>query len=361
MRKKRRMNRTLRDVAEKANVSVSTASRALNGHAAIPAGTVERVRHVAETLQYQPRRVHGRLDLRRYMATAKIGLLTLGMERSLAAIPAVSGALAGAEEALSEAEANVQFAHVPDVQHPPANLLKQRLRGLIVTSALQGSLLETASLDLIDWLQRVPIVWMLGRPPAARGDSVATDDVEVGRRAAEYLIERGHRHLAIVNPRPGHLIFRRREDGFLATAQRHGLTTRLYSEAAASEAAFPLSAPTGVESVQTLVDQLVDAPQRPTAIFAVADSIAVLVYRALAVRGLRVGQDISVISGNNDAPLIAGLHPRLTTLDAHTPEIGRIAVRQLTAALLNPLPLAETESLVAPTLVAGESVVDLRT
>lgn len=353
------MSRTLRDVAEKANVSVSTASRALNGHAAIPAGTVERVRHVAETLKYQPRRVHGRLDLKRYMATAKIGLLTLGMERSLAAIPAVSGALAGAEEALSEAEANVQFAHVPDVQNPPANLLKQRLRGLIVTSALQGPLLETASIELIEWLKRVPIVWMLGRPCGGWGDALATDDVEVGRQAAEHLLERGHRRLAIVNPRPGHLIFRRREDGFLATARRAGAETHLYSDAAQVETSFPLSAPHGVESVQALVDQLVDSPQRATAIFAVADSIAVLVYRALAVRGLRVGQDISVISGNNDAALIAGLHPRLTTLDAHTQEIGRLAVRQLTAALLNPVPLAETESVVMPTLVPGDSVVDL--
>lgn len=354
------MSRTLRDVAAQANVSVSTASRALNGHAAIPAITVERVRHVAETLKYQPRRAHGRLDLRRYMATAKIGLLTLGMERSLAAIPTVAGALAGAEEALSEAEASVQFAHVPDVKNPPANLLKQRLRGVIVTPALQGPLLESAAPELVAWLRRVPLVWMLGRPGGGWGDAVATDDFAVGRRAAEFLIGQGHHKLAIVNPRPGHHIFRRREDGFLATAQRHGVQTQLFCEADQREPSFPLSAPHGVEAVQALVARLIDSAERPTAIFAVADVIAVLVYRALAVRGLRVGHDISVISGNNDASLIAGLHPHLTTFDAHAHQIGRLAVRQLTASLLNSISPEETESLVAPTLVAGESVVDVR-
>ncbi len=354
------MSQTLRDIAAKANVSVSTASRALNGHTAIGAETTARVRQIAETLQYQHRRSHGRPDSRRYLSTAKIGLLTLGMERSLTALPTVAMAIAGAEEALADAEANIHFAHIPDPEIPQPSLLKQRLRGVIITGALQGALLASASADLLEWLRGMPVVWMLGRPVGGWGDSVGVDDFQLGRMAAEYLVSQGHRRLAIVNSRPDQLLFRRREDGFVAAAHRLSANVQAFCEPEEANTSLPLSAPKGFDTIQRLVDALVDSKDRPTAIFAVADSIAALVYRALAVRNLQVGREISVISGNNDAALIAALHPHLTTFDAHAREVGHLAVRQLTTRICYPGEFAETESLVTPTLIVGGSIAHLK-
>ena len=64
--------------------------------------------------------------------------------------------------------------------------------------------------------------------------------------------------------------------------------------------------------------------------------VAALVYRALAVRGLTVGRDIGVISGNNDEALIMGLCPHLTTFDIHPFELGKLAVRQLALRMAGP-------------------------
>ena len=50
-------------------------------------------------------------------------------------------------------------------------------------------------------------------------------------------------------------------------------------------------------------------PMRVTLREIPADSVATLVYRALAVRGLRIGRNISVVSGSNDCASVAGLHP----------------------------------------------------
>ena len=72
-----------------------------------------------------------------------------------------------------------------------------------------------------------------------------------------------------------------------------------------------------------------------------------------------MGRDISVISGNNDAALIASLHPHLTTFDVHAYEIGRLAVRQLALRMAYPGPQAESELMVPATLVEGESVATL--
>ncbi|MBN2296747.1 MAG: LacI family DNA-binding transcriptional regulator, partial [Pirellulales bacterium] len=62
------MTKTLRQIAEIAQVSVSTASRALNGHPGISRDTVEKVQHAAQRLSYRPRRSHRRLDASRCLS-----------------------------------------------------------------------------------------------------------------------------------------------------------------------------------------------------------------------------------------------------------------------------------------------------
>ena len=139
-----------------------------------------------------------------------------------------------------------------------------------------------------------------------------------------------------------------------------GVEVRSFCEAPKSGWHLPLPAPQTVEAVQGLVDALIACKPRPTAIFAAADSIAALVYRALAVRQLRVGRDISVISANNDDSVIAGLHPHLTTFDVQAHEIGRLAVQQLAMRMAHPSDLPACELLIAPKLVEGESVARLK-
>ncbi|MFZ5831833.1 MAG: LacI family DNA-binding transcriptional regulator [Planctomycetota bacterium] len=353
------MKPTLRDVALAAEVSVSTASRALNGHPALPAKTIAAVRETAARLRYQPRRVRRHLDPRGALAKANIGVITLGMARSLITLPTVASAISGAEAALSEAGASVQLAHVPELGDPPDGLLRGRLDGVVLTGALEGELLRRVRCPLFDRLPQVPTVWLLGRPPGFWGDTVAADDWGIGIMAAERLAAAGHRYVAFVNPKPAHLIFNRREDGFVAAARRLGLRVDSYCEAPPVPWHLPLPAPEGVEIVQELVDRLVATEPRPTAIFAAADSIAPLVYRALAVRGLRVGDDISLISANYDATVIAGLHPALETFDVHAFDVGRMAVQQLATRLLRAGPMPECELLLRASAVAGASVRDL--
>jgi LacI family transcriptional regulator len=353
------MSTTLREIAAAANTSVSTASRALNGHPAISAETVGKVREAAARLRYQARQSLRRPDPAQTLVKKNIAMMSLEMDRSLVALPVVSAAFHGAEAALSRAGAHVQLAHIPDLDSIPAGLDLQQLDGLILAGAMQGDLLARSSSRLVSLLRDLPTLWLLGRPTGAWGDAVMAHDYAAGAMAAEYLADRGHRQLAVVNPKPDHLLFMRREDGFLAAARRRGLDVDWFCHTPPGGWTRPLAAPTHVDAVQELVDQLLAAPRRPTAIFAVADSVAALVYRALAVREVRVGREISVISANNERPLIDALHPHLTTIDIHPDEIGRLAVEQLALRLTDPCPRPETELQVRPTLVEGESVAAL--
>lgn len=353
------MKATLRQIASAAHVSISTASRALNGHPAIHDTTVANVREAAERLCYQRRRCHGRLDARRSLARARIGVVSLGMDRSLVALPVVAAAIAGAEAGLADAGATVQLTHVPNPEEPPRGLRAKHLSGLILMGAMQGELIGQIHNELTEQLYGLPLVWIVGRPKGCSGDAVTSDDYATGSMAAEYLIARGHRRLAFLNPKPDHSLFLRREDGFVATARRLDVEVRSLSSCDPSAWRLPLHPPETVEAVQNLVDQMLAAKPRPTAVFAAADSVAALVYRACSVRNLRVGRDISIISGNNDAALIAALHPRLTTFDIHAYEIGQLAVRQLAMRMAYPGPQRESELMIQSTLLEGESVANL--
>ncbi len=346
---------TLKDIAAAAEVSISTASRALSGHSAIGEATVAKVQQIAAEMRYEPRRSRtpGSIGA---LADATIGVLSLGMDRTLVALPAIASALNGAEGELSRCGAHVQLAHIPDLSQPPRSLIRERVDGLILTGALQGDWIARYDGDFLNDLRGCPTVWLVGRPSGCWGDAVVANDCQVGAKAAEYLIAQGHRHLAFVNPKPDHLLFMRREDGFVAAAGRLGIEVQRFCEAPAGGWELPLQPPLAVETVQALVDRVLASTPRPTAIFAAADSVATLVYRALAVRELRAGQDMSVISGNNDHALIAGLHPALTTFDIHAHEIGRLAVRHLAARIQDSSPRPDCEVMLDTTLVEGDSV-----
>jgi LacI family transcriptional regulator, galactose operon repressor len=353
------MGTTLQKIADEANVSISTASRALNGHSAISAETVAKVQEVAERLQYQQRRSHRRMDARRCLSKANIGILSLGMDRSLIALPAVASAISGAEAALTEAGASVQLAQIPNLANVPRSLFRQSFDGVILTGAMQGDLLNGAETHLLDQLRATPTCWILGRPIGCWGDAVASDDYGTGSSVAEYLVSRGHSCLALLNPKPDHLLFMNREDGFVAAARRLNADVSSFCESPSGAWELPLQAPQTIETVADLVDRMIAAKPRPTAVFAVADSVAALVYRALTERGLRVGEDISVISGNNDAALIQSLYPHLTTFDIHAYDLGRLAVRQLALRMSYPGDYPDTETTLPPTLLEGASVAAL--
>ena len=357
------MRVTLREIAKVADLSVSTASRALNGHPAISFDTSNLVQDVAAKLHYKGVKSHKRMNRANPLFGRNIAVLTLGMHRTLSALPAVASAIHGVEDALTHAGASVQLAHVPDLQQIPLGLPLDRLDGVMLVGAMQGTLVADSRGPILAELKKLPTVWILGRPAGCWGDAVVANDYAVGGMAAEYLARKGHKLLAFVNPKPDHLFFMRREDGFLSAARRLGVEALSYCESPPEGWSLPLKPPLAVETVQTLVDRVLASTPRPTAIFAAADSIAAQVYRALSVRGLQVGRDMSVISANNDQALITALHPHLTTLDVHAHEAGRQAVRHMGMRLMSSSgkSTSDVELMVEPTLVEGESVEDLRT
>jgi LacI family transcriptional regulator len=364
------MRVTLKEVATQAQLSVSTTSRALNGHPAISEETTAKVRKIAGELRYRPVRSHRRAHRAAGpLAGRDIAIMSLGLHRSLVAMPVITEAFHGAEDALAEAGARPQIMHMPDLAQLPREFRADRFDGLILTGAMVNQFAEASATAAIRELRKLPSIWVIGDPPSAWGDAVVSDDFSVGVGAAEQLVASGHRQIAFLNPVPDNLLFARREDGFYSAARRLGVEVQSFCEAPLGGWPLPLEAPTGVyDVVERLIDQLLESKPRPTAVFTAADSVAALVYCALGVRGLRVGRDISVIAGNNTPGLLSVPYPHLATFDIHARRIGAMAVRQLSHAVAEryqgvatagSTQAPTTRLVVQPTFVPGESVRDI--
>jgi LacI family transcriptional regulator len=359
------MRVTLKEVATRAELSVSTTSRALNGHPAISHETRAKVRQIAGELRYRPVRTHRRTALipNGILGGRQVAIVSLGMDRSLVTMPVISEAFHGAEVALREAGAKSQVVQMVDLSDLPKELRTQELDGLILTGAMVREFEAAANTPAMSQLRKIPTVWVIGEPPGAWGDSIVADDFAVGYGAAEQLVANGHRHLAFLNPVPGNLLFARREDGFYAAARRLGVEVRSFCHRSEVGSQLPLQAPTSrFDVLQTLVDELLSAKPAITGLFTAADSVAALAYCALGMRGKRVGHEISIISGNNTPGLMSSVpYPHLATFDIHSRKIGTLAVRQLAGQIAERLgsTYIPRQVVVKPTFIPGESVCDL--
>jgi LacI family transcriptional regulator len=351
---------TIRDVAARAGVSPGTASRALRGHPQISEACIARVRGAAEALAYKPLRDRTGRRRRAPLAGKRIAIVMLGIDRTLASLPAVAEAIHGAEEGLAEAGAHPTLIDVPDPTEPPRALRRVRFDGILAKAALEGDIADAIGSKFRGVLESNALVWMLGRPAGMSGDAVGPDNAEMGRLAADALISAGHVRLAIVNPKADHALFAKRQQAFFSSATEAGATVMSFASSRSRPRVFPLEPIMDVAHVQPLVDALLQERQRPTAIFCPADSIAALVYRALASRGVRPGEEIAVISCNNERSLVAGLWPALTTIDAHLRRVGQLAVEQLTRRITGEFDGAAVEINVTPTLVPEASLAPRR-
>jgi DNA-binding LacI/PurR family transcriptional regulator len=290
-----------------------------------------------------------------------IGVILLGMDDSLAHLPVISEAIHGVELAVTSVNVNLMLTNIPDANRIPAFLERNQVDGLIIKSPLLGDLHACASQKLVEKIERLPHVWILGRPEGARGDLVGCDNNVGGGMAAEYLHRKGHKRVAFLHPRAGQTRSEGLKSSFVSHAGALGMSVQMFERIVEGEVTWPLPAITHSSDVEPLIDSWKAVPKakRPTAILTTADSIAVQVYAALQNKGLKVGEDLSIISFNHEKPLVMGLNPALTTIDVQAEAIGRRAVDQIRWRLDHPADTIPTRILIEPKLVEGASVADL--
>lgn len=299
---------TLSDVARVAGTSVPTVSKVLRGGTDVSPSTRERVMDAVRSVGYAR---GGKAQGPDADAPAMIDLVVNHVHGTWA-----NGVLTGVENAATAANVDVVITIAREDGNWVSRLLRRPSHGAVVV-LVDPAPSHFAALEAA----RIPVVLVTPMSePSAPVARVGVTNWDGGRSAAEHLLSLGHRRFAVVGGDRTHLYSRARIDGFRSALDVSGTPPCAvvhgdWDRRLAAEAVAPL----------------LSAPDRPTAVFACSDLMAVGVYDAAEKLGLRVPEDLSVV-GFDDVPEASWASPPLTTIRQPISEMGAVAVRLLLAS-----------------------------
>jgi LacI family transcriptional regulator len=300
----------LRQVARLSGVSVSTASRALTGSNRVSDQTATRVRAAAATLGYRPNASARAL---RGARSQFIGLVVTNLvNTSLQAVAEV----ARREFARHDYQLMLSITDGDPVQERTA------LRILVDYNAA-GVIVVGSDSEAVEELRErgTPTVHLARRPRELAGDCVLGDEIAGARLATEYLLEAGHRRIAIIAGPRDVQSGRERMQGYWLAMRAAGVPTP-------EELTLhvPLSPEAGAVAARTLL--ALPARRRPTALIVANHEACYGVLPALREHPVAIPDDLSVIC-YEDSPLARWWHPAVTVIDNNARGMGELAARLL--------------------------------
>ncbi len=343
---------SIKDVARKAGVSTSLVSLVINNRPKVSPHREARVRAAIAELGYVPpppgRRRGPRLNTRRL--THRIALVVAVRDAVILQAPVYADLLHAVVNAAAEQGKATTIHHIFGSELPPetAEALRQSDGIIFFGKPVRGPLMRA--------LQTRPCVRVMGVPDAAvNWDHVSYNNTVIGRLAGEYVLSLGCRRAAYMGP------VEYSGDGDPVTEERGVVFRQTFeagggSVAAAGSTVFVgrINDRHGVDTaaVSVALDKLFAVPEPPQAIFVPGDLLASTLHSMLLARGKRPGEDVHIVSVNNERILLDHLTPRPATIDIHAARIGEAAVEMLNRRIEKP-DTPRSEMLLIPTLIPG--------
>ncbi|SDN78017.1 transcriptional regulator, LacI family [Actinomyces ruminicola] len=303
---------SVRDVAERAGVSVGTVSHVLNHPDRVAQPTLDRVRAAIDELGFVRSEAARRL---RHGGSSLVGVLVHDISN-----PFFTEAARGIEDRLREG------GRVPMLGSTDSDPEREReLMSLLAGMDVHG-VIVTPSVSTLDNLavlagRGIRVVLMDHPPISAELSTVSGDDVAGARAAVSHLIGLGHRRIGFVN---GPLTVRQaadRRDGVVAALAEAGMDpahSLLETEAVSGGQGFTADA--GAVGAAALLGD--ETP--PTALFCANDQLAIGAMREIRRRGLSIPDDVAIV-GYDDISVASELITPLTSVRQPMREMGAAA------------------------------------
>lgn len=306
------MSVTIKDVAKKANVSISTVSRVINDSKPVSDEIKKRVLEVIRETGYTPNPVARSLVMKK---SRTIGVI----------VPDIASSYVG--EVLNAMEEIAKAYGYEIILCNSYGEQEQELKylNLLNSKQVEGVIFITYHLtdehkNLID-INKLPVV-MVNRKTQEEDNfySVTVDHYDASYQMTSYLIEQGHKKIALIRNGTTKEIFGVDQlSGYQKALEENGLE---YDESLVFDGYFL------AQKAYEIVQSMIDRGNLPTAIFATADDMAIGAMNALYDNGLKIPEDCSVV-GFYDTKMSNLFRPKLTTIRQPIYDMGAVALRLL--------------------------------
>ena len=311
---------TIKDIAKICGVGVSTVSRAINNHPDINPETKEKIMNTIKEYGYVPN--NSARNLKRVDAKA-IAVLVKGISN-----PFFSNMIKVIEEECKKKRYSMELSHIETDEDEVDAALKvvkeKRLRGIIFLGGLFSH--SDEKLKKLN----VPFVFSTaGSIPENisknQYSNIGVDDRKESARMVDYLIRLGHRNIAIVVAEAEEeSIGKLRLEGYYDALQAHNIPVnpKLIYQTRDDVGHFSM------ENGYLTAKKLIESEEQFSAVYAVADALAIGAIRALLEAGLRVPDDVSV-AGYDGIDVSGYISPSLTTIRQPVEEMAKDTVKLL--------------------------------
>lgn len=317
---------TIKDVAALAGVSTSTVSRTCKDHPSISRETKEKVRRAMAELGYEPNIPNTSQN----QPSQLVSIILPPSSRDVYENPFYLETVRGISQFCNDREyisTVVTGKDDGEVLQAVRTLAKdERMGGFIVLYSRQDD-------AVIDYLYNEGLLYVLigkAKKYANQTVYVDNDNLLAGQEAAEYLYSLGHRRIAYVGSEYVMYFSADRKEGYQNALRKNGLTLN-------PDDCIEINALSADEIGR--FHKLLERRERPTAVVASDDILAVALMQTCIRMGLSVPEDLSVVSFNNS--LFARMtSPQLTSIDVNARQLGMEAASQLISHIENPNLLA---------------------
>ena len=308
------MNPTIKDVAKKAGVSLSTVSLVLNHKKNVSKETVKKVQQAIDKLDYHPRRSAQGLASKK---SGNIGFI-LTSDHFSRAEPFYTKIFLGSE---IEARKHNYYIILTTVAQKfnkksiPRLLLERNVDGVILAGKIPDG--------LIHYIQQInlPILFIDYFPANGNYPAVLIDNIAGAKQAVKHLIKKRHNHIAFVGGDISHPSIQER---FLGYKQALEETKIPYDEnLVIIDEDYP-----GDKNGYSAFCKLRKRKASFTAIFAANDAMAFGCMRCMKEKGIKVPGQIALV-GFDDVDVSWQMEPQLTTMKVDKEDMGAIAVKNM--------------------------------
>ncbi|MFC0524837.1 LacI family DNA-binding transcriptional regulator [Pontibacillus salicampi] len=316
------MSVTIKDVAKKANVAPSTVSRVISDSSRISEKTKRKVRKVMEEMGYHLN-INGRVLVRQ--STQTIGIVMKNSSSHSLHNPFFFEVLRGISNVCHEHQYSINLttgdseeAIFQDVVHMVQG---KRVDGIVVLYSKEDD-------KVVPYLQEqnFPFV-MIGKPLLYSGNImyVDNDNVQASKEVTDFLFQRGHRNIGFVGGDFHFEVTNARLSGYQLSLMEHGREKR---------EEWIKHMELDNQDANKVVAELLDLPNRPSALVITDDYQALSIMQALQSKGITVPDDISIVCFNDT--IISKLsNPSMTTVDTQSYQLGYASASSLIELLTN--------------------------